>query len=908
MCKLPSRKLLATLVAGALFLPQTGFALGLGEIEVNSSLNQKLNADIELLSALPEDAENIIIKLASRKEFSRAGLDRPYLLTDLRFKSEVINGTPHIKVSSGSPIREPFLNFLLEIDWPNGHLLREYTVLLDPPVFMTQSAGTVSAAAANNSESRPVPAASTNVVPVAGSASAVTSSSRPATKQAPVSQPVSQQKASSDSVSPAPAFTTAPVVQQKTPINQPGDSYRIKSGDTAWKLAETMRPDQTVSVPQMIFALLRANPETFIQGNINGLKRGYILRMPDSAQIAAISQADARAMVSEHWALWRQYQQSKADGQPASALQAEDMTVSTDAGSSDSVVAGEDAHLEIAAAAGTSTVSGKSSAEMSAQELRAELSLSRERLETERVEKEALQQRLTSLEQYAEKMKGMLSIEDEELSRVQSLNLPAKEAAAETVVEAEIADEVTTDAVFTDEAAEQAVAEKIVVAEPTVDTASSQSQPDKRPPADPLTQLLNDPILLAAAGGGLLLIAALIGVIINRRKARVAPTRASGFDNLEVLADNVAAEKEAVEENEKVESMTGEQISENDESDLASTEDAIIQKAETSAALEADEARDDVVAEADVYLAYGIYQQAEDLLKQAIVENPDRNDYQIKLAETYYAGKNADAFIEVATQIKQSVDSDDSAEWKKMMVMGQDLCPDSVMFQGATVDDLDVETLVPDAPLMDFDLGVTEAEEKGVEDTSAASDLDISLDDDLLELPDMDDDSIDSLDESTQILETEEEVIPADMPADMITEQVDEIEFDLSDTGAVEETTAVEDEFSLDIDASELDIEIKDETEEEVLLDLSDEVEIDSLEMDVIEDTETAANDALVEEEDFDLSSLGDVDEISTKLDLARAYLDMGDHDGTRGILEEVLVDGNDEQKQEANDLMTKLG
>jgi pilus assembly protein FimV len=135
------------MVAGALFLPGSGYTLGLGEIEVNSALNQKFNADIELLSATPEDTESIIIKLASRKEFARAGLDRPYLLNDLRFKAETINGSPHIKVTSGSPVREPFLNFLVEIDWPNGHLLREYTVLLDPPVFMTQSAARPAAAA-----------------------------------------------------------------------------------------------------------------------------------------------------------------------------------------------------------------------------------------------------------------------------------------------------------------------------------------------------------------------------------------------------------------------------------------------------------------------------------------------------------------------------------------------------------------------------------------------------------------------------------------------------------------------------------------------------------------------------------------------------------------------------------------
>ena len=139
------------MIAGALFIPQSGFSLGLGEIEVDSSLNQKLKAEVELLSATPEDTEALIVKLASRKEFTRAGIDRPYSLNDLRFKSEVIDGVPHIKITSSSPVREPFLNFLIEVDWPNGHLLREYTILLDPPVFMMNTG-------ADTAESRPAPA------------------------------------------------------------------------------------------------------------------------------------------------------------------------------------------------------------------------------------------------------------------------------------------------------------------------------------------------------------------------------------------------------------------------------------------------------------------------------------------------------------------------------------------------------------------------------------------------------------------------------------------------------------------------------------------------------------------------------------------------------------------------------
>ncbi len=1000
--KLPARKLLGAIVAAALFLPETAYTLGLGEIEVNSALNQKLNANIELLSATPEDTETIIVKLASRKEFSRAGLDRPYLLNDLRFKSEVIDGVPHIKVTSSSPIREPFLNFLVEIDWPNGHLLREYTVLLDPPVFMTQLASPAPATqggAADSSGFRPSSSGSTNVVPVV-TPGAVASPRPAAGSVAPAPQAQPQAVAQT--------YIPAPYVQQQATINQPPGSYRIKSGDTAWSLANAMMPDQSITVEQMMIAMLRSNPESFIGENINGLKRGYILRVPDYNEIVSVNPDEARALVREQAALWRQYQQTQAGGQPSSAMPADEMGGSaySDDGA---VVSGEDdAYLEIVSAgSGTSTMSGKDPTEMSAQELRAELALARERVETERVEKEALQQRIDSLEQNLSDMKGMLSIEDDALSDIQALGQPAAsptqgemlepdkvEAAAaemdESIAETddmlaeqrlddaiseetEIADsDMTTaedsaeteegeSAVFLDETSADAepAEETTESAEPmqdevvAEDTVTPEPPIVSQPPADPLSKLLSDPILLAAAGGGLLLILAVIGLIIKKRREAAEDSEAPvamdmNADDLESVADDIAAEAE-------VESLSGDQSAEHDaaeefDSDStkildSSVEDTIITEDSGSALAEEDEPRDDVIAEADVYLAYGIYQQAEELLTQAIADNPDRDDYRVKLAETHYASKNAEAFVDVATEIKKRAGDEDTPAWKKVMVMGQDLCADNQMFQGSLVGGLDVDSLAPKAPEMDFDLGLDAVEETG----EASSDVDLSLDDQPLELPEM---------------EQAEDEPEEDL---MIAEPVAEIEFDLSDTGAVEEAPA-EDEFSLDIDASELDIDIQEEAEEpvaseddeihdvgdididfgldeetpaaeddeEVAIDLTDEADALDLDLDdafgeeapgsttpaepAAEEPElkepvaeagkvepSSSFDEMTDEDDFDLSSLDDVDEVSTKLDLARAYLDMGDHEGTRGILEEVIAEGNDEQKQEANELMAKL-
>jgi len=134
------RKLNFFFLFGILLLPIHAFALGLGAIQISSTLNQQLDARINLISAVPEDAEVLIVKLASREEFIKAGLDRPHELTDLKFRTLVEEGRVYITVVTAKPVREPSLSFLVEVDWPNGHLIREYTILLEPPVAMRPKA------------------------------------------------------------------------------------------------------------------------------------------------------------------------------------------------------------------------------------------------------------------------------------------------------------------------------------------------------------------------------------------------------------------------------------------------------------------------------------------------------------------------------------------------------------------------------------------------------------------------------------------------------------------------------------------------------------------------------------------------------------------------------------------------
>ncbi len=133
-------KLILILAFAASVLPFHAQALGLGNITVNSALNQKLDARIDVLSAIPEDAEVLIVKLASAKAFVDAGMDRPQVLNSLKFKTQVEAGTVYIAVTSPKPVRDPSLSLLLDVDWPKGHLIRQYSILLEPPVTMQKNA------------------------------------------------------------------------------------------------------------------------------------------------------------------------------------------------------------------------------------------------------------------------------------------------------------------------------------------------------------------------------------------------------------------------------------------------------------------------------------------------------------------------------------------------------------------------------------------------------------------------------------------------------------------------------------------------------------------------------------------------------------------------------------------------
>lgn len=1046
------RKLSLSLAILAALVPGSTYPLGLGDIQLNSALNQELDAEIPVLSAEPEDAQSLIVRLADRDAFARAGIDRPYLLQQLKFKAEVKNGKPYVKVYTMKPIREPFLSFLLEVDWPEGHLLREYTVLLDPPVYNTGGSGGASTTPADTGGSRPFNDAS---APEQKPMQSQMADSRPA--QSAMTAPAPSVGASSTAPSPAPAGSVASDNGQQMQYRampeyrQVSGEYRVQQNDTLWSLANKFRPDSSVSVEQMMLALVRENPEAFIKENVNGIKRGYILRMPDRNSITSIDRQQALAEVRRHASLWREYRQSLTGAAPASSLSAAE---SGGAAGETAETAHGEGKLSIVSPEGQEGGASADSAQdpqAEIQRLKQKLALAQEQLESEKLEKNNLQERLTDLEQRV-KSAIQMGVNDSELAKLQSDLSDARQQAAEqqpaeTTPETPAAENETpapeTEAAAPEETAptEPETATTEAPAEQPADTgteeqpvfadeaageatkpaeeapATAETPPASKPVTPPpfaqttqkgfLEQLMENPNMLMAVGGGAILILLLVALLLRRRRAAAE----SDEDWMALDESDLQAEAESDDLDTVVAPHAEEATSDMppmDEADHDATaemetarmgdtaieapgdselEDTVISLADESTEAEQEEERDDVIAEADVYLAYGIYQQAEELLQNAIRENPERDDYRMKLLETYFAGKNADAFESLADETYKRK-GDDKSFWDRVVVMGRELCPAAELFSSADTvampSDLSAEDIIPQKPettdleldagdteTTDFDLGLDETPAE--EETDATMVLSEPVD---LEAPAGDDTAMD-LESELEAFSSEAETTT---PGEAESEDAG-LEFDLGDfdtgeaaapaTAETEEESddlGIDEDFSLDFDASDLGFETTDETEEtaetaeatpaleeaateeepsldlDADLDLSvdlDEGETDfglaeetpetetaldeaedmglDLDMGLAEETPAAEAEDMLdlsdsgleagasEDEDFDISELSeDIDEVSTKLDLAKAYMDMGDNEGARSILEEVKQEGNPAQIEEAEALLQK--
>ncbi len=879
-------KLKATVMAVALAtIPVALHAAGLGRLNVLSGLGQPLRAEIDLVAVQPAEVESLRAALAAPEAYREAQIDYPSTALGLRFNLEKrSNGQYFIAVNSAQSVNEPFLDFLLELKWDGGRVLREYTALLDPVGYN----------------------ASTPVRTVAPA--------QPANNQ-PLPKPVLAPKPAVESKPAQPKPETKPVEAKPEAKSEPkavaesDSTHTVKPGETLAGIARQTQVEG-VSLDQMLVGLYRANQGAFDGNNMNRLKRGRILSIPSKEALSAIDPRVAAQEVKVQADDWRSYRAKLAAAAPVSQ--------GDEAGGSGKIVAKVD---EPAVAR---ELAGKDSLKLS----KGEEGKLRERVQTLEEESVARQkalqeanQRVAELEKTNKKLEDLLALKSK-----QGAELQKQAAAASAVAPAEPQKplEPATEtkpaeaAVSAEVAPPNATAPEAAPAAPVVAPPPAEKPKKKRPPViieepEPEPSLLENPLVLG--GGGLL--AVLLGGgafwALRRRKS-------GNFSDSVITGSDLKS-------NTMVGNTGGAVIS------TGVTENSFLTDFSRAGLGTIDTDEVDPIAEAEVYMAYGRDAQAEEILKDALVRDGSRQEVRLKLLEIYAARKNPAAF-ETAAQELYSASQGQGAVWAQAAEMGRVLDPSNSLYQqqapvdtgsldktmimsagtlGEMMDtgkfdtpvsnqvaaelddksDLDFQLDSPvkaepeAAPAMDFDLDMPAV---AVEEP-AASDLDFQLDTPApSSAPAAADDDILSLDIPLELGNESPAAAPA---ADDFGLQLNEAALSMPELNAMPAELA-----SSDL-ASDLDFDFDLNEAAAPAAEAPLDVDGMSLDLDIAPEAGSGADIA-------DFSAELD-DPVTTKIDLARAYIDMGDKEGAREILQEAMSEGNTEQKSTAESLLAQL-
>ncbi|MTI62368.1 MAG: hypothetical protein FH755_00535 [Methylophaga sp.] len=868
------KQVLAGMVAAAtmgFFIPLTSHAFGLGKIDVMSALNEPFRAEIGLTALRPEEKDNLQIKMASDAEFTKAGLSRSMLLDQMQFDIIESGGRNKILITSKQPIKEPFLDFLISATAGAGIMIREYTVLLDPPEYVT---------AASRGSNR-------------------TAESKPA---APVQEP----------------STTRYQYAQSRGFN--GSSYDVKRSDTLWNVALETRPDSNVSVHQMMMALLNANPDAFTNQNVNGLKAGVTLQIPSRDEILAMSSPAARAAFAAQNEAWKnrnrqptqtaaittrtttepEQAQETATADPETqdttdtATAADTPDPATAAGSTDTESA--EARLQLVAPEDADTSEDDASPNVAGNEdikqLTEQLTLAQETIEAQAQENIDFKERMDAMEEQLETMRRLISLKDADLARLQSMleeEDPALAAQAAAVVESE-AGGATADA----QAIDTAATDPLPDAEPqtaatgtdnTAETASQQPAPtganndiisntaealnldaaQVQSTLDQVKQFVNDNKLPTALG---LLLLLLLLWLLARRSRR------------EVTWDEAVQKMDKASEKQAGKSTVVAPVNDDDMTDAPLSEQEHEQEKSVS----------ELVEQADMFVGYADYVQARSSLEQARSMEPANSLVAYKLLFVLYKQQQTDEFIALVEEVPFETDS---FEWAEIKQWGKVLAPNHSLF---------AEQQAAPAKAEDSDTEALTVSETVTESAQAEPDTEVEAEVETQDSNHIEFDLNDFADTEVQT-EPEEEVSSNKKQAEDVDDDL--LTFD-TNLGLDDKIQTTEDK-----DNTPLELDITEDDERDETLSFDQNIESDSSEP---EDTDALLNEAeFVETNDeepdleFDIDDLDEIDEAETKLDLAAAYIDMGDPDGARSILNEVLLEGNDEQKNRAHDLLNSL-
>jgi len=896
-----------TLAVLSLLTPAAAYPLGIGEIKLHSALNQNLDAEISLMLSAGERVSDVKVSLAPPDKFDERGVPWSYFLSNISFEPSVrADGSAVIRVRSREALKEPILDLLLQVTWPKGTSYRQFSLMVDPPAAYAQ------------------PTVPMMRVPetIASTQAYSAPSANPASSFAPEPRPLASSS----------ALTPSPMRQARRDDIVKGVYGPTRKNDTLWGIAEKASRPYRVSVEQMMVAIYQTNPGAFYKDNMHALQARVKVKIPDRETVVKLSHQEALAEFNRQTQAWKNPAQSVANNVNETAPKQE--------GSAEKPIENQ---LTLAAPA-EATVAEKAVITPGQEQNAAKTdAVNAEGASSSAKANAEMEVRLAAMEQQLAKIQALLTIKEQQLAALQNQTQPvAQPAAAPGVTPAQPAATVAQaqpDPAAAPLPSEQAAAEQAAkpVSEPVTPTPAQSAQPSPSAPdlaAKPapvhkpvvrpasVPEPIEEPLPLALIGSAGAAVLSLLGWFWWRKRRSEsedslntesmfspsiiykAPETESGF-SMPVLNEKTAYEVNPVGESSFLSEFTPSDFD----------------------AFDNDQGEIDPISEADVYLAYGRYQQAEELIRNAIEAHSERDECKLKLLEIYYASENKTGFEAFAKELVAAGKSQDPGFWEKVSEMGLEMCPDSALFspgastlpsagKAVAVEPEPVSLAKQDAPSQeDFDIGfdldafeasfAEPAEPEQATADNAFADFDpaaFAVENTVDQDEPRNNASIDfdlgqfSAEASTSAASSPDASADLQLSADKNEFDFESLAFDLASSAAVE---PLDDFETATIEQLDLTTESADGNADNVFPDdFNFDFDFSSLGDDGSDDEDLEIS---------GVSDLTDMDELETKLDLARAYRDMGDNESAKDIVTEVLEKGSSEQKKLAQVLLDEL-
>ncbi|HJV59420.1 MAG TPA: FimV/HubP family polar landmark protein, partial [Albitalea sp.] len=651
------------------------WALGLGRLAVQSALGENLRAEIDVTSLTPEEASNLRVRVAPPEAYRAAGVDYNAVLpatqaTLLRHP----DGRPYLRLSSDRAVQEPFVDVILEISWSTGRLVREYTLLFDPPTRnMAGGQPTPSTAPVITPTPAPAPAPTAAAPAPAPAPMAAAPAPAPVPAARPAERAAARKGAAETAAAPAPAPAGV-------------DEYRVRPGDTLSRIAgRTQRPG--ASLDQMLVSLYRGNPQAFIENNMNRLRSGAVLSVPSAEQAKSVTPGEAHEVIQAQSADFAAYRQKLAGAVPETKGEG----ASRQAGGKVQATV-EDRKLAAAPSPDKLTLSkGTATGKASAPE---------DKISKEREKKEAAS-RVAELSRNVEELKKLSG----------AASVPAAKAPAAPAAPAKPGVTVTAPVLVPPAPAPKpapapapAPAPVTVAKAPPVAPVASAPASAAVAAAKPAAPLASAPAVAAAPVASAIVAKPATPPVAKRPVAPPAPVEEPSLlgsmfeDNPWALGLGAAivaalagfgiyrftrrAKKDSGETSFLESRLQPDSFFGASGGQRIDTRDAGGASSSMSYSLSQLDAIGDVdpVAEADVYLAYGRDLQAEEILKEAMRSNPERLAIRTKLLEVYAKRRDTKGFELLATQLF-ALTRGEGEDWAKAQELGQQIDPENALYK-----------------------------------------------------------------------------------------------------------------------------------------------------------------------------------------------------------------------------------